>query len=179
MEGWSPGRWAAALLVALAALGLVSCGGDGGPTGPVIGPTPEGLVLRLLPSSQTVTKGTTFSASVHLFNAQSVFGTAFEIGFDPSKLEAVGAESGPFLPDAPLFFSFFEAGTASIAVVRKAPERAISGSGELARLELRALAQGDVELRFRPQMTAIEDPTGAPIPGRADLQHEGAVVIVQ
>jgi hypothetical protein len=67
-----------------------------GPT-PTSTPVPGPATIRIAPAEQEVYVGVPFTVGVEVDNVENLGAFEFTIGFDPSALEYVGAQEGPFL----------------------------------------------------------------------------------
>jgi len=140
---------------------------------------PTRFTLLMTPSDTTVSAGSSFEVGVDVYHVEEVFGVSFEVTYDPpGGLTVLSAAVGDFL-ESEVQLVKIEEGRVSISVVKKRGEVAMSGSGRLARLQVRAEDPGETVLRFAPEALALQRENGTGVPDRGTMIVGEARVVVQ
>lgn len=122
--------------------------------------------VSLSPSSASVAIGSQFTVTVNISNAANLFGVAFDLIYDPAKIQFVSAQKGSFLeqggattvmttavsPVGDLIVGYSRQAVGGVAT-------GIDGSGTLMSITFRGLASGTSSLVF--QNNALCDPNGS------------------
>jgi general secretion pathway protein D len=107
-----------------------------------------GATLSILPTTTTVVSGQTFTLDVAIADANDVYAYQFDIGFDPTLVQATGVMAGPWLSTggATLFLPGVidnAAGTvAATAESLQSMVPGVSGAGTLARVSFVSVGAG-------------------------------------
>ncbi len=110
--------------------------------------TPLLADILVQPATNSVTAGQTFTLSVDISAVTDLYGYQFDVGFDPTVLEALSVSEGSFLPTGGA--TFFIPGTidnvggtiSANADILEGAVSGVSGSGDLLDVSFLALAAG-------------------------------------
>lgn len=141
--------------------------------------TPTRFTLLMTPSDTTVSVGSRFVVGVDVYHIEEVFGVSFEVTYGPPDgltIESVGLED--FL-ESEVQLTQIEENRVSVSVVKKRGEEAMSGSGRLARLVVRAEEPGEVVLSFAPESLTLQREDGTEVRDREAMVLGEARVVVQ
>ena len=119
-------------------------------------------------SSGNTNPGQDFSLEVITSDVANLFGVSFELLYSPAALlDPQKAESGSLMGNDPIFFSNIDkvAGKISIGNTRKAGQGGVSGSGVVARIEMRVSAQAvrGQAITLTLQNVSANDANGQPL----------------
>jgi len=146
------------------------------------------LLMRLSPLYQELSAGSTGQIDIWIHNVDSLFGAAFRLLYDPSRIQIDGSAAGEFLGsgDDILYLAkgVEEESYYSIGVSRvrqgDGTRTGISGTGCLASVFFTALVQSESEISLAVMSeTAISRPDGSAVDGIEELALDGAVVHVR
>jgi hypothetical protein len=106
-------------------------------------------VISIDPTVQTVSTGSVVTVDVDISNVSDLYGYQFDLGFNPSVLQAVSSSEGPFLASGGS--TFFIPGTNdnlggtvfTTADTLLSATNGVNGSGELAVFTFDAIAAGN------------------------------------
>lgn len=142
-------------------------------TGSEKGETPQILQKTNAATIRTTSSGNTnpgqdFSLEVITSDVANLFGVSFELLYSPATLlDPQKVESGSLMGNDPIFFSNIDkvAGKISIGNTRKAGQGGVSGSGVVARIEMRVSAQAirGQAITFTLQNVSANDANGQPL----------------
>ena len=125
----------------------------------------HGADVNISPSSVNVSSNTQFNVSINISNVSNLFGSAFDLIYNPSVLSFVSVQKGTFLEQAgattDLLALANPPGDLIIGYSRQAIggiASGVNGSGTLMTITFRALAAGTSNLTF--QNNSLCDPTG-------------------
>lgn len=135
--------------------------------------SPQGLQKTNAATILTTITGNTnpgqdFTIDVNVSEVANLFGVSFELLYSPATLvDPQKAESGSLMGNDPLFFSNIDktVGKLSIGNTRKAGQDGVSGSGTVARIEMRVSAQAvrGQAITLTLQNVSANDANGQPI----------------
>jgi hypothetical protein len=171
MRPLRPGRLlalagAALLLVALASIALVSCGGGAGPG--------QGTTLSLVHAPASVTaSGSAFDVEVRVAGVKNLGAYEWQIRFDPAVVQFVEVVNGPFLGSTGRSVSSLppilpptnglEPGNVRFGCVTSGTERpGPDGGGLLSTVRFQPVADGAPDIQFF--CAGLADPLGDDIP---------------
>ncbi|MFH1891988.1 MAG: cohesin domain-containing protein [Candidatus Zixiibacteriota bacterium] len=146
------------------------------------------LLMRLSPLYQELSAGSTGRIDVWIHNVDSLFGAAFRLLYDPSRIQLNGSSAGEFLGsgDDILYFAkgVEEESYYSIGVSRLRQEdgarTGISGTGRLASISFTALVPSESEISLAIMSEkALSRPDGSAVDRIEELALDGAVVHVR
>jgi len=134
----------------------------------------EGTRVLASPASAVVAPGETVTLEIEVRDVENLFGVDIGLAFDPDKLEAQDVTVGEFL--APVFEAQKtvdnRAGRVRYVFALMGPVESVSGSGVVARVVLRGIAEGESAVYWERLLLAND--AAEEIPATAS----GAVVVV-
>jgi hypothetical protein len=111
--------------------------------------------VKLVPLSALVKKGENLSFDVMVEQVAELFSVAFDLSYDPQKLEFIDATEGSFMKDGVSDSTFFAAslengrpGKVVTGLTLLGNQAGASGSGQLMTMTFRPLVRGGVNLSF-------------------------------
>ncbi len=127
----------------------------------------SGAQLTLTPVTSTVEVGTSTVVTVNLASVTDLYGYQFQVGYDSTKVNAVGAfvngffdtTTDTFVPSS--WNAVCSGGTCSFAATKTNPGSAVSGSGPLAQITFTGVTPGIVPVTFASDL--LSDRNGFPI----------------
>ena len=138
------------------------------------------FTIGIAPSEINTSEGDTFEARIMVEHLKGLFGFTFELEYDENLLEPVEVEKGEFLDDDVLFLSQIEPGRLSVGATRKAGAGEANGSGVIARIYFRAIAPGEMELKFaRNDTLAFRKEDGTNVDGFEERVIKDAKVTIE
>lgn len=166
----------------LVTLSLFGCGNEGGGGLPPTPPSSPKVLFSTPSTSNTVNQGDTFTRTVEVRGVEKAFNAAFDLTYDPTVIQYVGAAEGPFLSrnrlDSTSFSTALQDGAQGRIVTgltRLGRVDGVSGNGALVTLSFQAIGLGSTTLAFA-------DPKGLKNNVNQDMtidSWENATVIVQ
>jgi len=139
------------------------------------------LMLKVSPGYQEITVGSSGSIDIYILEVDSLFGAAFRIYYDPSKLRLDAASRGGFLGDQILWSPYFMENYLAIGLSRLRPETGavgVSGSGILATIDFTVLSAGIIPITITVESDlALIDPNGEPVDRFDELALDGATIV--
>lgn len=144
---------------------------------------PSVLLLKASPGYQEFTVGSSGSIDIYIFEVDSLFGAAFRLYYDPSRIRLDAATKGDFLGEQVIWFPNFEENYLAVGVSRRTPDTGpvgVSGSGVLATVDFTVLASGTIPIRIAVESeTALINPRGEPVERFEELALDGATVVAR
>ncbi len=141
------------------------------------------LLMRMSPRYQEVEVGTSCEIGIYIFNVDSLFGAAFRLLYDETRIQVDGWTVGGFLGtgDDIIFKGFLESGFLGISYTRARGDiysSGVSGSGLLATVYLTPLVSGEseIELGVYSEDALIKAEDGTPVDRIEELHVDGAVI---
>ena len=140
------------------------------------------LLMRISPNYQEVEVGTATTVEIHIFNADSLYGAAVALVFDPASIRIDGWEVGGLLGDGEgvIFRGHLEGDSLAISYTRTADvySTGVSEDGRLATITLTPLVQGSTNLELRTHSrSALGKPDQSPIDRIDELVLDGATIV--
>jgi C1A family cysteine protease len=137
------------------------------PGGAIQSPALSPMNLQLAPSNPAVGVGSVFTLTIGAQNAYNLGGFQTDIRFDPAKAQVITATIGPFLgstgrsvsPLGPTIDN--TTGRLTLGAFTFGSNRAPSGAGDLAYIQLRAVSAGTLPVTF--DQPSVTDPLGNPV----------------
>jgi len=138
------------------------------------------LAVGIEPRVLTVANGSIFAISVWVESVTDLFGAAFEISFDSTKIVAESAQQGSFLGSNVIFYPHCDSvsSSASVAVTRLDGAIGVSGHGTLATVYFHAVGTGSTTISFTSDL-ALRKEDGASVNGFATVSKWDSRVSVQ
>ncbi len=146
---------------------------------------PQILLMRLSPRYQELQSGTKGEFDVWIFEVDSLFGAAFRLVYDESKIRIDAASAGDFLGSEITWSAGFddEENLYAISMVRHGHDgvgTGVSGDGRLATVSFTALVPGVAEIAIEiVEDKALARPDLTPVERIEDLVLDGATVVVR
>jgi general secretion pathway protein D len=133
------------------------------------------VAMALTPGNSTQAVGSTFQVAVSIQNGQDIFSVPMQLKFNPSVLQLVNVDSGPYLSQdgksATVVHRDDGNGTVTIGATRPPQSTGVSGNGNVCLLTFKATAAGDSSISFVKVGAKNSTQTALPASGTDALVH--------
>jgi general secretion pathway protein D len=133
------------------------------------------VVIGLTPGNSTQAIGSTFQVAVSIQNGQDIFSVPMQLKFNPSVLQLVNVDSGPYLSQdgksATVVHRDDGNGTVTIGATRPPQSTGVSGNGNVCLLTFKATAAGDSSISFIKVGAKNSTQTALPASGTDAVVH--------
>jgi len=145
---------------------------------------PVASILRPAPLYQEISLSGEQEAAVgvDLYRVTDLFGAAFRLEYDTTKVRVIRVEPGSFLGTDVIFFSYPQSGYVAVSVSRRESAThevgGVSGSGRLATIVFSGVGTGVSPLRFNRERVSLTTPAGQAIAEMSQMFFESGEISV-